>query len=116
MAAFTLMAKTALVNILLCMTDVAAARKLVVMRELAAMTTFAGQILVFSLQREFRLYIMVELPQFPGIGVVAQLALPAEGLLMRIIVFVAFDTCRFSILEPCIEMAFFTGCGGMQSK
>jgi hypothetical protein len=54
-----------------------------------------------AIEPEFRLSVVIEFPERPGIRVVAMLALRAELLLMLIITCVAFVACDACIPEDC---------------
>lgn len=77
----------------------------------------AGQtveIAVCILQFEFG-FVVVKLPEFPAVGVVALLALRAELAFMHITFGVAGSTCALGILECCRDMTFFAYGGGVHA-
>lgn len=73
------------------------------------------QALMRPQQGEFRLFVMVEPPQGPPVGVVAKGATRSESHLMIVIRFMAGDAGRIGVLEPLREMAVLASGHGMDS-
>lgn len=78
-----------------------------------AVTGLAGEPLMRPGQLEMGSRIMVELPEFPAVGVVATGAILPHGALMNIIWAVAGDAILAGILEGIGHVAGFAGCARM---
>lgn len=82
------------------------------------MAAVATQFLVCPGERIFALFVMVEKPLLPIIGVVTQLTVQAQSFLVNLfIVFhVAISTLNLGVLERSGQMTFLTGSDCMRSK
>ena len=73
------------------------------------MTGMAFEIFMCLLQFVISLFVMIENPTVPCIGIVADLALLAEGLLVYVVFFVAFDALAGRVAIVGVTMAIFAG-------
>jgi hypothetical protein len=68
------------------------------------------------LEREVALFIVIEFPGLPVVGVVAVLAVPTKPLFVVVVLCVAVVALDFGFLEIAGGMAFFAGQGTVRAQ
>ena len=80
-----------------------------------AMTGITMQALMRTIQREFGLLIVIELPDLPGIRIMAQLAVGPQPGLMDIVTLMAFAALLLGILIGLVNVAIGARGQGMHA-
>lgn len=116
MTALALSAEVTGVNIIVAMTGVTLLGQLDLVLHYRLVTGPAGDLLVGAFQAIFGLSVMVELPEFPAVGVVALFALWPQSPLVDVFADMASVAVGFSASVISINMALLAWCGGMQAS
>jgi hypothetical protein len=102
-------------NVIPPMTAVAMVRGLFMFCQVGAMTLVAIDLAVFTLQGKISLFIVIEGPQQPSIGVVAVTTLLTHASLMWLIILMTREAGGIRLLKFSTEMAGFTSGNTMYS-
>lgn len=68
-----------------------------------------------AVELEFSTHVMIKLPQFPTVRIVASCTFISQSIFVNIIVFVAIDAVRFNILKFGRKVTTFAGGNRVQS-
>ena len=108
MAARTLFAELAGMNIITAMTGYTVPIQPGLVVTPLGVTGLAGQFTMSSIEQEAGAGIMIELPQFPVVRIVTGAAIFSEAVFMRIVLSVTIKTGSFGIGKPGRQVACLT--------